>query len=60
MIGKKGILEVLVRSGNGLYEGMKTRVRQDCELGLEESELKVGMHQGIAFSHSSYSCRRCR
>ena len=32
-----------------LYDGVKTRVRVDSELS-EESEVKVGMHQGSVLS----------
>ena len=32
---KKGILQVLARSGMSLYEGVKTRVRVDSELSEE-------------------------
>ena len=46
---KKGIPEVFVRSEMSLYEGAKTRVRVDSELS-EESEVKVGMHQGSVLS----------
>ena len=47
---KKGISEVLVRSGMSLYEGAKARVRVDSELS-EVFEAKVGMHQGSVLSH---------
>ena len=47
---KKGILEDLVRSVMNLYEGAKTKVREDSELS-EEFEVKVGMHQGSVLSH---------
>ena len=46
---KKGIPELSVRSVMSLYEGAKTRVRVDSEL-LEESEVKVGMHQRSVLS----------
>ena len=46
---KKGIPTVVVRSVMSLYEGAKTRVRLDFELS-EESDVKVGMHQGSVLS----------
>ena len=46
---KKGIPEVLVRSVMSPYEGVKTRVKVDCELS-EEFEVKVGMQQGCVLS----------
>ena len=46
---KKGIPYVLVRSVISLYEGAWTRVRVYSELS-EESEVKVGMHQGSVLS----------
>ena len=44
-IREKGIPEVFVRSVMSLYEGAKTRVREDSELS-EEFEVKVRMRQG--------------
>ena len=41
--------KVLVRSLMSLYEGVKTRVRVDCELS-EEFEVNVGMHLGSVLS----------
>ena len=46
---KKGIPEVLARSVMSLYEGEKTRVKENSELS-EEFEVKVGMHQGSVSS----------
>ena len=46
---KKGIPQDLVRSVMSLYEGAKTRVREDYELS-EEFEVKVRMHQGSVLS----------
>ena len=43
---KKGIPEVSVMR---LYEGVETRVRLDSELS-EESDVKVGLHQGSVLS----------
>ena len=48
-IRKKGIPEAMVRAVMSLYEGAKTRVRVGLELS-EEFEVKVGVHQGSAFS----------
>ena len=46
---KKGTPEVLARSVISLYEGAKTRVREDFELS-EELEVKMGMHQRYVLS----------
>ena len=46
---EKRKLNDLVRSVMSLYEGAKTRVRENSELS-EEFEVKVGMHQGSALS----------
>ena len=43
------ITEDLVRSVMSLYEGAKTRVREDSALS-EEFEVNVGMHQGSVLS----------
>ena len=46
---KGGIPEAMVRAVMSLYEGAKIRVRVGQELS-EEFEVKVGVHQGSAFS----------
>ena len=46
---KRGIPEAMVRAVMSLYEGAKARVRVGLELS-EEFEVKVGVHQGSAFS----------
>ena len=47
---KKGIPEVLARSVMSLYEGAKTRVREDYELS-DDLDIKVGLHHGSVLSH---------
>ena len=47
---KRVIPEVLIRSVMSLYEGAKTRLREESELS-EEIEIKVWMHQGSVLSH---------
>ena len=46
---KEGIPKVFVRLAMSLYEGAKTRVREDSELS-EEFKVKVWMHQGFVLS----------
>ena len=46
---KKEIPEVLAWSVMSLYEGAKTRAREDSELS-DEFEVKLGMHQGSVLS----------
>ena len=46
---KRGIPEAMVRAVMSLYEDAKTRFRVGLELS-KEFDVKVGVHQGSAFS----------
>ena len=52
------IPEVLARSVMTLCEGVKSRVRVDCELS-EELEVKGGIHKGSVFLPFIVSFARC-
>ena len=54
---KKGIQVVLVISLMSLYEGAKTRVREDSELSVE-FKAKMGMHQTCVVTYF-FSCSTC-